>query len=372
MKYDLFVSHASEDKDAVVRPLVKLLKSQGLHLWYDEDVLRLGDSLSTEIDRGLAESRYGLVVLSRAFFAKHWTRRELQGLVALDEEGRSKIFPIWHGVTKGEVAQYSPTLADVIAVDTARGLDHVVKAIIATVQIGEAPEVPVPEHSPRARHDATAVMPGSVAGRGTVIFVHGLYGDGSSLMALRRLTEDPLVGGWHFSGFAWSGRLFGAATSLHRVAKELVLTAENTLLQRPGKLVIVAHSVGGLIAMEAILSSEAVQTYLDTFVMIAVPTGGLRHSSLLGFLNRGVQAMSAGGTIITDLNARWSQLFADKPPFRVESIVASRDAVAYASSMPSARVNVIDATHNDVYRHPAVDEVLKKVLTEPAARGADN
>lgn len=74
-RYDLFISHASEDKDAVARPLAETLKALGFSVWFDEDVLEIGDSLRRSIDAGVARSRYGVVVLSRAFFNKPWPPR---------------------------------------------------------------------------------------------------------------------------------------------------------------------------------------------------------------------------------------------------------------------------------------------------------
>jgi TIR domain len=73
--YDVFVSHASEDKNKVARPLAACLESLGLRVWFDECQLALGDSLRRNIDRGLSESRFGVVILSPAFFAKEWPSR---------------------------------------------------------------------------------------------------------------------------------------------------------------------------------------------------------------------------------------------------------------------------------------------------------
>lgn len=65
--YDVFISHASEDKDEVVRPLATALKNLGLRVWYDEFELKIGDSLRRKIDQGLSRSRFGVVVISRDF-----------------------------------------------------------------------------------------------------------------------------------------------------------------------------------------------------------------------------------------------------------------------------------------------------------------
>ena len=59
--YDVFISHASEDKEEVVRPLANALRKAGLKVWYDEFELHIGDSLRRKIDQGLAKSRFGIV-----------------------------------------------------------------------------------------------------------------------------------------------------------------------------------------------------------------------------------------------------------------------------------------------------------------------
>ncbi len=116
--YDAFISHASEDKASIVRPLARSLERRGFRVWFDEFALKVGDSLRESIDRGLANSRYGIVVLSPAFFAKNWPQYELNGLVAREIEGHKVILPVWHNVSKKDVLAYSPSLADKVAVTT--------------------------------------------------------------------------------------------------------------------------------------------------------------------------------------------------------------------------------------------------------------
>jgi len=116
--HDFFISHASEDKEDFVRSLAQALTGRGARVWYDEFTLKVGDSLRRAIDRGLAGSRFGVVVLSEHFFRKEWPARELDGLVALEVSGKSRVLPIWHKVSKDEVVRYSPTLADKVALNT--------------------------------------------------------------------------------------------------------------------------------------------------------------------------------------------------------------------------------------------------------------
>jgi len=116
--YDAFISHASEDKDALVRPLAKILTRMGFDIWYDEFELTVGDSLRQSIDKGLVNSNYGILILSKAFFAKNWPQYELNGLTAKEMDGKKVILPIWHEVDKNDVLNYSPSLADKVALST--------------------------------------------------------------------------------------------------------------------------------------------------------------------------------------------------------------------------------------------------------------
>lgn len=130
MNWDLFISHASEDKSEVATPLATAFQEMGFSVWFDAHVLEVGDSLRTSIDEGLSQSRYGVVILSPAFFRKEWTRKELNALVSLESEKRKRILPVWHNVSRDEVARFSPILADRLAVSTERGIEHVITAIV--------------------------------------------------------------------------------------------------------------------------------------------------------------------------------------------------------------------------------------------------
>ncbi len=134
-EYDVFISHASEDKDVVVRPLAHALSDGGLNVWFDEFELRIGDSLRRKIDSGLAKSRFGVVVLSRSFFKKGWTNYELDGLVTRAVSGEQILLPVWHEITKQEVIDYSPSLADRLARSTGTStVDEIAREIIEVIR----------------------------------------------------------------------------------------------------------------------------------------------------------------------------------------------------------------------------------------------
>ena len=136
-EFDVFISHASEDKDAVVRPLAEALREHGLDVWYDEFTLKIGDSLRRKIDSGIARSRFGIVVLSPPFLAKGWPQYELDGLVTMSVTGQQILLPLWHGISKDEVVAHSPSLADKVALRTSDyTIDEIAAEITSVVRPG--------------------------------------------------------------------------------------------------------------------------------------------------------------------------------------------------------------------------------------------
>ena len=130
-RYDLFLSHASEDKAEIARPLYESLTARGVTIWFDEAVLELGDSLRRKIDEGLRIGRFGLVILSPHFFAKQWPQRELDGLVARETvSGEKAILPVWHRVEREDVLQYSATLADRVAAKSNEGVSSIAEKVL--------------------------------------------------------------------------------------------------------------------------------------------------------------------------------------------------------------------------------------------------
>lgn len=135
--YDAFISHASEDKDIIVRPLAQALTDLGFRIWFDEFELRVGDSLRQSIDKGLVNSRFGIVILSKPFFEKNWPQYELNGLAAKEIDGRKVVLPIWHGIGRVEVMAYSPALADKVALNSKTMKVSEIAVELANVLSGE-------------------------------------------------------------------------------------------------------------------------------------------------------------------------------------------------------------------------------------------
>lgn len=140
----LFISHASEDKADFVRPLAEALRAKH-EVWYDDFVLTIGDSLLQKVNEGLGSCDYGIVVLSHAFFGKHWPQAELDGLFALEAQRGKTILPIWRNITQAEVAAASPILAGRLAAKSSAGIAVVIAEIERAIIVAPghiAPRIP--------------------------------------------------------------------------------------------------------------------------------------------------------------------------------------------------------------------------------------
>ncbi len=146
MKYDIFISHASEDKDDFVRPLAIALIEKGFKVWYDELSLDVGDSLRQSIDNGLKNSRFGLVILSEKFIEKKWTEYELDSFVSKAISSEDKvILPIWHKISHAEVADFSLALSDKVALNSSMPLELIVAKLAKVVGNPRRPAHPFPD-----------------------------------------------------------------------------------------------------------------------------------------------------------------------------------------------------------------------------------
>jgi hypothetical protein len=109
-RWDFFVSHATADKESVVLPLVTALRQRGQRVWYDDLEIKPADDLQAVINRGIASSLFGIVVLSKSFFGRRWTEAEIEAL------GRRRVFLVLYGITAEDLATIRPALADRYAV----------------------------------------------------------------------------------------------------------------------------------------------------------------------------------------------------------------------------------------------------------------
>lgn len=125
-EYDCFLSFANEDKP-YARKLYQALGDAGVKVWFSGEELKLGDSIATQVNIGLSNSHYGIVLLSNYYLNKEWPRAELNALFAqYTAEDRVVILPLWHEVDYDLVREVVPLIADKFALKTSEGLEEIV------------------------------------------------------------------------------------------------------------------------------------------------------------------------------------------------------------------------------------------------------
>ena len=135
---DLFLCHAWDDREGVATELYEHLKSNDATVWFSERDVGLGKPLIREIDRGLANSRVGIVLVTPALLQSLQTQgiadKELSALLATD-----RVIPIAHGTTFEALRDVSPLLASRSGLDTAGSSlrDVAVKLAAAAAALGE-------------------------------------------------------------------------------------------------------------------------------------------------------------------------------------------------------------------------------------------
>jgi hypothetical protein len=227
MEWDVFISHARPDRESVARPLAERLRQAGLKVWLDQGELQLGDSLRSKIDEGLAHSRFGVVVLSKAFFAAQWPQRELSGLVTRESHGHPTILPVLHNIDRDVVAQNSPVLANLMAINTSEGLERVAAAVLraagtrasadrsdystserregfpAVVGAPPPPAVFVGRDYDLAHLKHRLLAPAGLRPSGTTVVIQGLPGVGKTALA-SAICHDPQVSAAFMDGVFWA------------------------------------------------------------------------------------------------------------------------------------------------------------------------
>lgn len=130
---DVFICFVSADKE-LASDIDDALHHKGL----DSELfmLSLGDNLAQRVEQGLREARYGVLILSPAFFQRPWPRYDLDQLVTTERayESRTLLLPVWHRMSQQDIARFSPTLASKVGVPTDWGIEAVVEEIANTIR----------------------------------------------------------------------------------------------------------------------------------------------------------------------------------------------------------------------------------------------
>lgn len=129
-EHDIFLSHATADL-ALARVLHHALEELDADVWIDEFSLRLGQNIAQAVDRGIACSRIGVILVTPTVIAgRPWVKKELSALL----NGKEAVIPILHEVTLEQLQEYSPLLHDQKGLSTAdHTVEEIAKLIVSTL-----------------------------------------------------------------------------------------------------------------------------------------------------------------------------------------------------------------------------------------------
>jgi hypothetical protein len=132
-RWDVFISHAAEEKVEVAVPLAHKLVERGLRVWLDSLQIDLADNLRGKVNEGIAGSRFAVALLSARYLSKRWTIDELDAFMAREELGLRVVLPVLHGIEAPTLTVKYPLLANRIYGDTSKGLDKVADEVVGVV-----------------------------------------------------------------------------------------------------------------------------------------------------------------------------------------------------------------------------------------------
>jgi RNA-directed DNA polymerase len=92
--FDIFISHASEDKEEVARPIFEACRRIGLKAFLDEAHIGWGQSFTAKINTALGSARTVLAIVSSASVVKEWPVLEVNSALALEASGQKKVVPL--------------------------------------------------------------------------------------------------------------------------------------------------------------------------------------------------------------------------------------------------------------------------------------
>jgi hypothetical protein len=126
-----FILHYYKDRENMALPLAKALEAEGLPVFRDDFMLEPGDDLEDRIRSGITKHKFGIAIISRAFVRIGW---QAAGIRCLYDELASEykdIYPVWHNITKNDLANFLPAMERFIPEKPgAGGIPAIVREIV--------------------------------------------------------------------------------------------------------------------------------------------------------------------------------------------------------------------------------------------------
>lgn len=134
-----FISHDSRDKEPFVRDMASKLQAMLCTVWYDEFSLIPGQSLRASIEKGLKTCKKCVLVVSPHLIGNDgWPKAEFDSIFTREIlEKKNVVIPVWHGVTREQVYEYSPRLLDRVAISSSIGVEEVARRLLQGINYEE-------------------------------------------------------------------------------------------------------------------------------------------------------------------------------------------------------------------------------------------
>jgi predicted alpha/beta hydrolase family esterase len=229
----------------------------------------------------------------------------------------------------------------------------------------------------------TAVRPPDKAHDAAIVFVHGFTGSGPGTWndLAPRLAKETQLASWDAwtltYGTSWMPDICGIWTAdadLPILAARLATDLSQGTLARYRALVLVAHSMGGLVVQKALVDNNSIAQRTGSVVLFGTPSNGLVKALTMKFWKRQLDGMARGGPFVSQLRADWTRQFASKPPFSFLAVAGERDQFVPPESslepFPKSQCAVISGNHVTMI-HPPQDDpnVVDLLVRQIVQRG---
>lgn len=225
-----------------------------------------------------------------------------------------------------------------------------------------------------------------VGGPAAVVFLHGFCGAADKTWGEfpRLLMQEPKLHRWDLFGVGYPSalridipRIWTADPGLDILARELRTAMALPPLTRYQAIAVVAHSMGGLVAQQALLDDDLAHRVSHLF-LFGTPSNGLRKSRLGAVFKPQARDMSLGSPFLTALRSEWKKRYTQRLPFKLRVVAGDRDQfVPPASSLapfPEALMDVVHGDHLSIVKptdsnSQSVKLVVEGLLGAPRSRG---
>lgn len=118
-EFDVFISHANKDKEDLVDKLYQSLNMLGVKIFYDKESLEWGDNWKDSILNGTKKAEFAIIVISKNFFDREWTEKELvEFLNRQNQNGQKLILPVLHEISVDQLKKKYPSIASIHAISS--------------------------------------------------------------------------------------------------------------------------------------------------------------------------------------------------------------------------------------------------------------